>query len=69
NLNRAFPGDPDGGPTAQIAHLVEAVLLPGCDAAVDLHSGGKASWFHPCALPARAPDGAIDSANMALARA
>ena len=69
NLNRAFPGDPDGGPTAQIAHLVEAVLLPGCDAAVDLHSGGKASWFHPCALPARAPDGAIDTANMALARA
>lgn len=69
NLNRAFPGDPDGGPTAQIAHMVEAVLMPGCDAAVDLHSGGKASWFHPCALPARAADGTIDAANMALARA
>ena len=26
NLNRAFPGNPDGGPTAMIAHFVESVL-------------------------------------------
>ncbi|NKB53130.1 MAG: hypothetical protein GKR97_13060 [Rhizobiaceae bacterium] len=45
NLNRAFPGDPDGGPTAMIADFVETELLPLCDAAIDLHSGGKASFF------------------------
>jgi uncharacterized protein len=48
NMNRAFPGDPDGGPTAQIAHYVEAVLLPRCQAALDLHSGGTASEYLPC---------------------
>jgi len=49
NMNRAFPGDPDGGPTAQLAHYVEAVLLPRCQAALDLHSGGTASEYLPCA--------------------
>ena len=49
NLNRAFPGDPDGPPTAQIAHWVEAVLLPQVQVALDLHSGGAASEYLPCA--------------------
>ena len=49
NMNRAFPGDPDGGPTAQIAHYVERVLLPLADVALDLHSGGTASEYTPCA--------------------
>ena len=31
NLNRSFPGDPYGGPTAQIADYIESVLLPQCD--------------------------------------
>ncbi|MBE2276163.1 MAG: succinylglutamate desuccinylase/aspartoacylase family protein [Rhodobacteraceae bacterium] len=69
NLNRMFPGLADGGPTAQIAHLVAACLMPICDAVIDLHNGGTASWFLPCALPARAADGGLDAANMALARA
>ena len=49
NMNRAFPGDPDGSPTAQIAHWVEAILLPTVQLAVDLHSGGTASEYLPCA--------------------
>lgn len=69
NLNRAFPGDRDGPPTAMLAHLVETVLMPGCDAVIDLHAGGKASFFTPCALAARTADGALSPANMALARA
>jgi uncharacterized protein len=48
NMNRAFPGDPDGGPTVQLAHYVEALLLPLCQAALDLHSGGTASEYLPC---------------------
>ena len=50
NLNRSFPGDPDGGPTAAIAHFIESVLLPLCDAALDLHSGGKTLEYIPSAL-------------------
>lgn len=66
NMNRAFPGDPDGGPTAMLAHLVDAVLLPGCDAAIDLHAGGKASYFTPCALVTRSADATLFAANLAL---
>jgi len=29
NLNRSFPGDPEGTITQQIAHFIEHVLLPG----------------------------------------
>ncbi|MEM9250433.1 MAG: succinylglutamate desuccinylase/aspartoacylase family protein, partial [Pseudomonadota bacterium] len=68
NLNRAFPGDPLGGPTAMLAHFLETELLPRCDAAVDLHSGGKASFFTPCALPTQTADTGLAEANMALAR-
>ena len=50
NLNREFPGDPDGGPTQMIAHFIESVLLPMADYAVDLHSGGVSLVYSPCAL-------------------
>ncbi len=69
NLNRAFPGDRNGGPTAMIAHLVEEVLLPRCDAAIDIHSGGKASIFTPAALATRTADAALFRRNLALAQA
>ncbi len=49
NMNRAFPGDPDGTPTAAMAHYVESVILPQCIGAADLHSGGAVSDFLPCA--------------------
>lgn len=50
NLNRAFPGDANGGPTSMIAHYVDSVLLPMCDYAADLHSGGSSLAYVPCAL-------------------
>jgi predicted deacylase len=40
NLNRSFPGDPDGTPTRQIAFYVDSVLFPLADLFHDLHSGG-----------------------------
>lgn len=69
NLNRAFPGEAEGTPTQMIAHMVRHCLMPVADAVIDLHSGGKASWFVPCALAARGRDGALDKDNLALARA
>jgi len=69
NLNRTFPGDADGGPTAMLAHFVETVLLPRCDAVIDLHSGGKASFFQPCVLATRTADRGLYDRNLELARA
>lgn len=40
NINRVFPGDPDGGPTERLAAWLFAHLLDGADAFVDLHAGG-----------------------------
>jgi predicted deacylase len=69
NMNRAFPGDASGGPTAMIADWLQTRLFPACDAVVDLHAGGKASVFVPCALPQSGISPGLDAANMALARA
>ncbi|MCT2581094.1 MAG: succinylglutamate desuccinylase [Mesorhizobium sp.] len=41
NLNRVFPGNPEGGPTAAIAHYVTTELFPLADLVIDLHSGGS----------------------------
>ncbi|MER8929031.1 succinylglutamate desuccinylase/aspartoacylase family protein [Mesorhizobium sp. M0859] len=63
NLNRQFPGAPDGGPTAMIAHLIESALLTRVDYAVDLHSGSLSAEYLPCAVVARPPESArIDDA-------
>lgn len=47
NLNRLYPGDPDGTVTAQIAHYIEHVLLPKADVVFDLHSGGSSLMYLP----------------------
>jgi predicted deacylase len=50
NLNRLFPGDPDGGPTGMIANYIESLILPGCDYVLDMHSGGSSLEYVPCGL-------------------
>ena len=50
NLNRSFPGDPDGRPTSAIAHYVESELLPISDYLIDLHSGGSSLMYLPSVL-------------------
>jgi len=50
NLNRLFPGDAQGGPTAMLAHFVDSVLLPRVPFALDLHSGGSSLDYLPCAM-------------------
>ncbi len=68
NLNRVFPGERGGSPTAMIAHCIEHVLIPICDAVIDLHSGGRASFYVPSVLVNRPPDEALFRRNLALAR-
>jgi uncharacterized protein len=50
NLNRSFPGDPDGCPTAAIAHYIETELVSRADLVIDLHSGGSSLEYVPSAL-------------------
>jgi hypothetical protein len=56
NLNRSFPGDPDGTPTEIIAHFIETVLMPGLDWVIDVHSGGSSLMYVPTALTRRVDD-------------
>jgi uncharacterized protein len=41
NLNRVFPGDPNGVLTEQLARVIVDELVPACDALIDFHSGGN----------------------------
>lgn len=49
NLNRAFPGAPDGTVTQKIADYFQRYLLPIADVVLDFHSGGKTLDFVPFA--------------------
>jgi predicted deacylase len=69
NLNRAFPGDPDAGPTAIIAHVVEHHLLALADYAIDLHSGGSETRYLPCAFLRIDDDARRTEAKLAAAEA
>lgn len=41
NLARVFPGDPNGAPTAQLAHHLFVEVLSGADLLIDLHTSGQ----------------------------
>ena len=49
NMNRAFPGEPEGPVTSQVAHFLTTVLFPLSDVVIDMHSGGRSMEFVPCA--------------------
>jgi N-alpha-acetyl-L-2,4-diaminobutyrate deacetylase len=40
DMNRSFPGQPNGTVTQVVAHYVHDVILPLCDVVLDLHAGG-----------------------------
>jgi uncharacterized protein len=66
NLNRSFPGDPDGGPTAAIAYHIESELVSRSDFVIDLHSGGSSLDYVPSALVRAYADPARREAAMQL---
>ncbi|MBO6816576.1 MAG: N-alpha-acetyl diaminobutyric acid deacetylase DoeB [Rhizobiaceae bacterium] len=49
NLNRCFPGRPDGSVTQKIADYFNTKLVPLSDIVLDFHSGGKTLDFIPFA--------------------
>lgn len=56
NMNRAFPGQPEGSVTGQIAHFLTTVLFPLSDVVIDIHSGGRSMEFVPCSHMHLVPD-------------
>jgi len=56
NLNRSFPGRPDGTVTQKIADYFTRNLLPLADLVLDFHSGGKTLDFVPFAAAHILPD-------------
>lgn len=59
NLNRSYPGDARGGPTAQVANLIAGSLLHRADFVIDLHSGGSNSTYLPSTFIYRGPEEAL----------
>jgi len=47
NMNRSFPGRPDGTVTEKIADYFQRELLPRSDIVFDFHSGGRTLDFVP----------------------
>lgn len=59
NLNRCFPGNRTGTVTEMIGHMLESVLLPKVDFALDFHAGGSSLDYLPT-LFTEAPANAAD---------
>lgn len=47
NMNRSFPGAPDGTMTERLADFVYQELVTRADVVLDLHSGGSSMVFEP----------------------
>jgi predicted deacylase len=64
NLNRSFPGDPGGTPTAVIADYIENTLLTRAQYLIDLHSGGSSLLYHGSNMLAIEPRDAEESVKL-----
>jgi N2-acetyl-L-2,4-diaminobutanoate deacetylase len=69
NLNRSFPGRPDGTVTEKIADYFQRTLLPLADVVMDFHSGGKTLNFLPFAAAHILDDKATEEACFAAMKA
>ena len=69
NLNRAFPGDSLGAPTQAIAAAIEQLLLPACDYAFDIHSGGSSLLYDTLAMTTATGEAEADAQRIALLKA
>ena len=69
NLNRMFPGRPDGTHTERIADYFTRVLLPMADAVIDIHDGGSTLEFIPMASSLALDDPELEAMGVAAAEA
>ena len=69
NMNRIFPGKPDGTATEKIADYFQRELLPRADIVVDFHSGGKTLDFLPFCASHALQDKALEKKTLAAVEA
>jgi N-alpha-acetyl-L-2,4-diaminobutyrate deacetylase len=69
NLNRIFPGRPDGTVTEKIADYFQRTLLPLADVVLDIHSGGRTLEFVPFCCAHRLPNKRQEQACVAAMQA
>ncbi len=69
NMNRSFPGRPNGTVTEKIADYFQHVLVPMADIVLDFHSGGKTLDFLPFAAAHVLQDKAQQAACVAAIQA
>ena len=69
NMNRSFPGAPDGTVTQKIADYFQRSLLPLADIVLDFHSGGRTLDFLPFCAAHILPDKAQEAKAFELVRA
>jgi uncharacterized protein len=67
NLNRSFPGDPAGGPTARLAAWLWENLLSRADYYIDCHCGDLPEVLDPFTGASPGPDGVLDERARAMA--
>jgi N2-acetyl-L-2,4-diaminobutanoate deacetylase len=58
NMNRAFPGNPQGSVSLRIADFVKSRVLPKTRIVIDLHAGGREGGFALCTSFHPIPDAA-----------
>jgi predicted deacylase len=69
NLNRSFPGDPEGAPTQAIAHYIDNILFPITDFFLDIHSGGSSLDYVPFVSMQKSDNHNLDSRAMLAMKA
>lgn len=69
NMNRSFPGAPDGSVTQKIADYFQRTLLPLADIVLDFHSGGRTLDFLPFCAAHVLPDEVQEAKAFELVRA
>lgn len=56
NMNRAFPGHPEGSPAERLAHFLRTEVFPRVHYVFDIHSGGRSMHFFPMSHMRRVDD-------------
>jgi predicted deacylase len=61
NLNRVYPGDPNGSASRQIAYAITTRVIEQCDALLDLHCGDGNESLRPYVYQTVTADAALNT--------
>lgn len=67
NLNRIFPGDPNGSPSMVMANRLVEEVSRVADYVLDLHGGDTTEWLDPFAIWFRSGNEEVDHKSQRLA--